>query len=168
MVKLEPIIDQFGFNIVHYAKLSYHFEMIPLDETDQALIAALRQDARKSVTELAAILDVTRTTVRTRLDRLQASGQITRFTIETNIPPEHAVRAVSFIALQGQITRGVSRALLKLPQVSEVHSTNGAWDLVVNLECTNLADFDQALRGLREIPGVSNSETCLLLTRIAG
>lgn len=141
---------------------------MPLDETDKSLIAALRQDARKSVTELAGILDVTRATVRARLDRLQASGQIARFTIETNTAPEQSVRAVSFISLQGQITRGVSRALLKLPQVSQVHSTNGAWDLVVNLECNNLSDFDQALRGLREIPGVSNSETCLLLTRIAG
>ncbi len=142
--------------------------MIPLDETDKSLIAALRQDARKSVTELAGMLDVTRATVRTRLDRLQASGQITRFTIETNTAPEQSVRAVSFISLRGQITRGISRALFKLPQVSQVHSTNGAWDLVVNLECNNLSDFDQALRGLRAIPGVSNSETCLLLTRIAG
>lgn len=51
--------------------MGYH-----LDATDQALIAMLRHDGRRSVSDIAATLGVTRNTVRTRIDRLRKEGVI--------------------------------------------------------------------------------------------
>ena len=47
-----------------------------MDKTDERLIAALKEDGRASISDLAASLNLSRTTVRTRLERLQALSLI--------------------------------------------------------------------------------------------
>ena len=138
-----------------------------LDRSDAALISLLRKDSRMSVSALSEALLLSRATVKARLDRLIASGVIERFTIETSASHDASlVRAIMMIQLAGDMSRAVVRAIRAMPQVARLHSTNGAWDLVANLECASLRDFDQALRRLREVRGVINSESCLLLDRV--
>ena len=61
-------------------------------------------------------------------------------------------------------TGGLARdALSGFTEVSSIHTTNGNWDLVVELGTSDLIAFDQVLRRIRMIPGVTNSETSLLL-----
>lgn len=138
-----------------------------MDQTDRHLIAELRRNGRASVSELAGRLGLARATVKTRLDRLIETGVIQRFTIETastEALPE--VRAIVLIALEGSMSRAVIRSLRAVPEIARLHSTNGVWDLVADLECASLSDFDATLRRIREVPGVRNSESCLLLDRV--
>ncbi len=140
--------------------------MSNLDYRDHQLLSALRQDGRASITSLAAQLDMSRVTVQTRLDRLMAAGVIRHFTVElSDAVMNDRVRAVMMIELQGAMSRRVINKLRKVPQIVDLHSTNGAWDLVGTIEAESLADFDQVLRTVREIEGVLNSETCLLLNK---
>lgn len=138
-----------------------------LSRSDQALIAALRDNARRSVTELAHLTGLSRTTVRTRLDQLVRSGRIRRFTIETDVDVEGEVRAITMIALQGQMSHQVIRALARIPGVTTIWSTNGAWDLVVDIRTGSLVAFDTVLREIRGVAGVVNSESSLLLAHAA-
>lgn len=142
--------------------------MPDLTAADRRLLAELRDNARASITELALAAGVSRTTARSRLDALVRDGRIRRFTIETDLDDADAVRAICMVELQGRMSREVIRKLRALPEVDSIHSTSGAWDLVVGLRARSLAEFDRALRELREIPGVSNSETSLLLARADG
>ena len=141
---------------------------LPLSETDRAIIAALRLDARMSITELANRVNVSRTTAKTRLETLVRDGRIRRFTIETDTDVEGEVRAITMIELQGKLSRTVIRTLSRIPEVSTLHATNGAWDLVVEIKTDSLGNFDRVLREIREVPGVLNSESCLLLAHVAG
>ncbi|SDF83860.1 Lrp/AsnC family transcriptional regulator [Rhodobacter capsulatus] len=141
--------------------------MTDLSATDRRIIAALRQNARMSITELAHAAQVSRTTAKLRLDSLLAEGRIRRFTIETDVDVEGEVRAITLVELQGKLSRQVIRSLTALPGVSTVHATNGAWDLVVEIRTGSLVDFDRVLRAIREIPGVINSQSCLLLAHVA-
>lgn len=137
-----------------------------LDIRDHKLLSALRKDGRASITALAASLNMSRVTIQNRLDRLVETGVIERFTVDvSDAVMNDRVRAVILIELQGAMSRRVISRLRKLPQIVNLHSTNGAWDLVGQIEADSLADFDQVLRTVREIEGVSNSETCLLLNR---
>ena len=52
-----------------------------MDDTDLALIGALRHDARASLSALSDQLGVSRTTVRTRIERLQRQGDIVGFSV---------------------------------------------------------------------------------------
>ncbi|WP_425051235.1 Lrp/AsnC family transcriptional regulator [Psychromarinibacter sp. S121] len=141
---------------------------VPLTGTDRQIIAALRDDARMSLTELALRVGISRTTAKARLDALIANGRIRRFTIETDADAGDEMRAISLIELQGSMSRSVIHALRRVPEVTDVYATNGSWDLVAELRFDSLAAFDRVLREIREIPGVRNSESCLLLAHVAG
>ncbi len=141
-----------------------------MDELDGRLVQALRRDGRASVSELAADLGVTRATVKARMDRLRQAGEIAGFTVQTRADvAAHAVRGLMMLGIEGRGTERVMRALAGMVEVQAVHSTNGTWDLIVELGTETLEDFDACLFAIRRLDGVTRSETNLLLsTRRAG
>jgi DNA-binding Lrp family transcriptional regulator len=137
-----------------------------MDDLDHQLLALLRGDARASVASLAKKLGVARGTVQNRMARLQTDGTIVGYTVrlKPDIQEQHHVRAVMTIAVEGNQVDGVVKALRGEPAVASVHSTNGRWDLVAELRTDSLASFDRMLAKISRMPGVSSSETSLLLT----
>ena len=135
-----------------------------MDALDERIVTLLRHDARRSVSELAADLAVSRATVRARIGRLEASGDILGYTVILRADAvDLPVRGVMLIGIEGHAAAKVIRALGGLAEVSQVHTTNGRWDLIVELGAATLADFDAVLRRIRLLPGVVTSETNLLL-----
>lgn len=139
-----------------------------LDATDRQLIALLRTEARMPVAKLAAALGVTRATVRARLDRLVTSGVITGFTITVRDVEPGGVRAVTLIEVDGRHAESVIRRLSGLPEIRALHTTNGRWDIVAEIEVPTLGDFDSLLRTIRQFEGIANSETSILLAARKG
>lgn len=135
-----------------------------MDKTDERLVAALRHDARASLSNLALQLDLSRTTVRARIERLRARGDILGFTVvlkeDTLRDP---VRGLMMIGIEGRGTGRIVRQLQGLAQVRAIHSTNGRWDLIVELGTETLEALDGALAKIRMFDGVATSETSLLL-----
>lgn len=144
--------------------------MNELDEADQALIAALRRDGRASLSELAARLGLARATVRARMERLMARGEIQGFTVVTRGDlTAMPVRGLMMIGIEGRGADRVVARLSGLPEVQAVHSTNGRWDLIAEIGTRTLEEFDRVLAMIRKLDGVTASETSLMLaTRRAG
>lgn len=140
--------------------------MAEIDDLDRRLLAALRTDAREPAASLARRLGVTRATVTHRIERLQANGTILGFTTRVREGAEGDVRAISFIELEGRATDRVIQKLRGLPEVVSLHTTNGGWDLVAELRTTSLTEFDRVLGRIRQVDGVVNSETSLLLSSV--
>ncbi|MBL3704586.1 AsnC family transcriptional regulator [Sulfitobacter sp. BDSS02] len=135
-----------------------------MDKTDERLIAALKEDGRASISDLAASLNLSRTTVRTRLERLQASGDILGFSVVLKRDVvSQPVRGLMMIGIEGRGTDRITRQLIALPQVRAVHSTNGRWDLIVAIGAETLEEFDTVLAQIRRFDGIAHSETNLLL-----
>lgn len=135
-----------------------------MDSLDRRLISLLRHDGRLSVSDLAVELGTTRATVRARLDRLRLSGEIIGFTVILRSDAiDLPVRGIMLIEIAGQVTDAVIKALSGFPEISAVHTTNGKWDLVVELGTSDLIEFDTVLRQIRLVPGITASETSLLL-----
>ncbi|MBA5801176.1 Lrp/AsnC ligand binding domain-containing protein [Rhizobium changzhiense] len=138
--------------------------MISVDDLDTELLSALRHNSRISVSSLAAMTGASRATVATRIDRLVASGTIVGFTIRTGHETRSAgVRAIVMIEVLGKLADRVADQLRGLPQVRALHSTNGKWDFVAELEDRDLAAFDETLRRIRLINGINSTETNILL-----
>ena len=136
-----------------------------MDETDHRLIALLREDARTPMATLAKKLHVARGTVQNRLARLEASGVIIGYTVRLRpaVEPQR-IRALMTVAVEGNRTEGVLKALRGEPAVCALHTTNGRWDIVLELRAENLEAFDQILGRIRLIEGIAASETSLLLS----
>ncbi|AMN47638.1 AsnC family transcriptional regulator [Steroidobacter denitrificans] len=136
-----------------------------MDDIDRQLIALLRDNARTSIASLAKSLRVARGTVQNRLARLQAAGTIVGYTVRLRPQvEEQRIRALMTIAVEGNRTDAVIRALRGDPAVSALFSTNGRWDVVAELRAESLEVFDRVLGRIRLIPGISNTETSLLLS----
>lgn len=135
-----------------------------MDKTDERLVAALRHDARASLSELASMLNLSRTTVRARLERLRQRGDILGFTVVMKEDVlRDPVRALMMIGIEGRGTDRIKRQLQGMAEIRAVHSTNGRWDVVVEIGTETLEDLDTALARIRRLDGVSTSETSLLL-----
>lgn len=141
-----------------------------MDKLDSQLIALLRHDARASISEIAARLGWSRTTVRARMSRLQQSGEILGYSVVLkNDQIQDPVRGLMMIAIEGRGTERILRHLGAMPDIRQVWSTNGRWDAIVEIGTGTLEEFDQVLNRVRKLDGVTASETSLLLsTKKAG
>jgi len=136
-----------------------------MDETDEKLISALRHNARASLSDLAAALHLTRATVRARLTKLEDSGQIIGYSVVTkNDVLRDPVRGLMMIAIEGRGTDRIIRTLQGMPELRQIWSTNGRWDVIVEVGTPTLEQFDQVLFRVRRLEGISASETSLLLS----
>ena len=96
---------------------------------------------------LARQLGVSRGTVQNRIDRLVAGGVLLGFTVRLAGAAEAAVRAIMAIEVRSADMRAVVAALRRMPEVGRVHSTNGRWDLVAEINAHDLAALDRVLTG---------------------
>ena len=138
-----------------------------LDDLDRRLVSLLREDGRAPVARLAAALKVSRATVDARLKRLLDCGALLGFTARVRQDYEvGTVRAIMLIEVTGKSTTAVIRSLRGIPELEALHTTNGGWDLVAQINAPSLGHFDRVLRMVRDIDGVQNSETSLLLSSV--
>lgn len=135
-----------------------------MDDLDVKLITLLRHNGRRSVTDLAIELETSRATIRSRMDRLERDGRILGYTVilradAVGLP----VRGMMLVEIEGRGAEKVIDTLAGFPEISEIHTTNGRWDLIVELGAGSLSELDSVLRRIRHVPGIARSETNLLL-----
>lgn len=138
--------------------------MKKLDDTDQALLALLRSNARTPIVDLARRLGVSRATVLNRMRRLEDERVILGYSVL--LPPEveeYPVRALMSIRAESRREREIIELLRGKPEITAVHHTTGRWDLIAEIRSATLADFNSAVNEVRIIDGVVATESNLLL-----
>ena len=136
-----------------------------MDKMDIKLLNILKKNARTSISNIAIDLQITRTTVRTRMRKLKETGEISGFTVITKSDVSPApVRGLVMLQIEGTGAHTIRQKLLLLQQVYSVHTTNGKWDMIIDLGTQSLAELDEILSKIRKFSGVKGSETSLLLS----
>jgi DNA-binding Lrp family transcriptional regulator len=139
--------------------------MTSLDDVDRELISLLRDNARLPVATLAKKLRVARGTVQNRLQRLEREGVIVGYTLRLKPQAEsQRIRALMNVLVEGNTANDVLRALRGHPHVFALHTTNGRWDMVAEVRADSLEAFDRVLDSIRQIQGIANTETSILLS----
>lgn len=138
---------------------------IKMNDTDHQILGLLRDNARISITEIATKVKVSRATVQKRIEYLEKSGIITGYTVRIKPNTEkNMIRAWMNIMVEGNKAQSVIKALRIETAVHTLHTTNGKWDLLVELKSENLENFDRILERIRTISGIYNTETSILLS----
>ncbi|MBF4514103.1 Lrp/AsnC family transcriptional regulator [Plantibacter sp. VKM Ac-2885] len=140
-----------------------------IDDLDRRLISLLRTQSRMPVAALARELNVNRSTVAARIETLTDSGVIEAFTIRLSDEVDRdAIEAITLISSMPNRGQDVVRAVRGFPEVERLHSTLGTWDLAAQLRTPSLTEFDAVLERIRAVPGVTNTDTILLVNSLTG
>ena len=151
--------------IIVLCKMTIQIIILHMDQTDTALIALLRQNARLTVAVLAKKLKVSRGTVTNRLRKLEDDQVIVGYTVKLKPDAEpERIRAWMGVLVDGNRTLAVVQSLLGEPRVVSLHDTNGRWDLWAELEVSSMVELSQLLERVRLISGIRNTETSILLS----
>jgi DNA-binding Lrp family transcriptional regulator len=136
-----------------------------MDEIDRELLGLLRVNARTPVATLAKKLQIARGTVQNRMSKLEREGVIAGYSVRLKPEvDERRIAALMTIAVEGNNADKVLRTLRGDPAVQTLHTTNGRWDIVAELRADSLEAFDKVLGRIRQVDGIVNTETSLLLS----
>jgi DNA-binding Lrp family transcriptional regulator len=136
-----------------------------MDDQDQALLAALRENARTPTAELARRLGLSRTTVQSRLARLERSGVIAGYSIKLS-EAEQARLIHAFVALtiEPKQTAAVTAALRRLTGVRTLQSVSGGFDMIAALEARSVAAMDALIDDIGAVQGVERTNSFIVLS----
>lgn len=135
-----------------------------LDETDRALLSLLARNARAPATELARKLNLARTTVQARIEKLERSGVIRGYTVRAETAPGALIRAYVLIQVEPRSAGPVASIIGRMREVESLHTTSGRFDLAAQVGAPDTAQLDAALDRIAMIEGVRGIETLVQLT----
>ena len=142
----------------------YRILLSMIDNTDQKLIALLRQDARQPVVSLAHKLGISRATVQNRIDQLVAKKVIQGFTIKTSdADAEAPIRAQARIKMRSKSNKRIMAYLAGQTEVIAIHTISGPYDILVDIHTQSLESLDSTLADIRTHEDVMETETNILL-----
>jgi DNA-binding Lrp family transcriptional regulator len=136
-----------------------------MDAIDEKLLSALRDNARASTARLARLVGRSRTSVQSRLDRLEREGVIVGYSVR--MAPEHelaAVRAHVMIKVGPKEARAVTAALKAIPQVRVLHSVSGDVDLIAVAATASVAEMDEVIDRIGALDGVERTTSSIILS----
>jgi DNA-binding Lrp family transcriptional regulator len=136
-----------------------------MDAIDEKLIAALRENARAPTAQLARRVGRSRTSVQSRIERLERQGVIMGYGVR--LAPEHAlgaVRAHVMINVGPKEARSVSAALRAIEQVRVLHSVSGEVDLIAVAVTASVAEMDQVIDRIGALAGVERTTSSIILS----
>ncbi|MBI2137955.1 Lrp/AsnC family transcriptional regulator [Candidatus Woesearchaeota archaeon] len=118
-----------------------------LDAQDKAIIAALKQDSRMPIRDIAKKTGKRPSTVHQRLVRLRESKVIEAFTIKTN----NAAVGEGFIVFMLIKTKPqvVVNSLLNNEHVKEAFGVTGEYDILVKMKFKDVSEFNEFLLKFR-------------------
>ena len=137
-----------------------------LSDTDRRLLTLLAQDSRRPLSELAALLGVSRQTVHNRMTRLVEQGVISRFTIETRDDARESAEPpqVMFTLNLRQNTCSLLFQEIKAwPELIQCWSITGDRDMVVIAQAVNAEDAERLRARLSRHPEVLEIRTAHVL-----
>jgi len=139
-----------------------------IDSVDRALIAAVLQDARISLTDLAEAINVSRSTAHTRLQRLRDDNVITGFTATVDpLALGLGVAALVFIDIEQHDWRTLRTELAAIPGVEYLAMCAGRFDLMLIARAESIpAMRDVLLEKIQRIPGVRSTESVIILDEV--
>jgi DNA-binding Lrp family transcriptional regulator len=135
-----------------------------MDDLDEHLLARLRDNARAPVAELARALGLSRTTVQSRLQRLERTGVIAGYAVKLSEARTGAlIRAFVMLTIEPKQMAAVAQALRRTPGVRRLLSVSGPCDMVAEVEAAGVAEMDALIEQIATVKGVERTSASVVL-----
>ena len=121
-----------------------------LDDKDWQIIAALKENARLSVRDIAKSSGIRPSTVHQRIQKMKRDGVIERFTLKLN---NKAIgeNFIVFMLVAGKPTEYVGQTLLEHRNIKEVFGITGEYDMIFKLKFKDVEEFNDFVLNFRKL-----------------
>ncbi len=138
------------------------------DEIDSAILKLLKENSRISFTEMSRRLGISDATVQFRVKRMKESGIIETFTVTVNPAAiGYTVAAIMLVEIDADKHDAAKIALSKIPEISEVYSVLGEYDLFIKVWSKSLEEINDLINDkIRSIEGIKDLLEIVVVERV--
>ena len=134
------------------------------EDIDPQLLALLRTDARRTVSELATALGVSRTAIYSSMERLERDGTIVGYTVRLGEDYDRSlIRAHVMIKLYPKATQATQDLLTTMPGVAALYAVSGEHDLIAMIEAAHVNRLNDLLDTIGAMEGVERTTSSVIL-----
>ncbi|EOL44407.1 Lrp/AsnC family transcriptional regulator [Enterococcus caccae] len=129
-----------------------------MDKIDRKLLKLLHENSRISIVELSQKINLSRPSVKERIDKLVEQEIIKNFTVQISL--EHVLQTITFFTELTQVTLSVEKVLELLknnPYVNEVHIVSGEVNYLVKATVTSTTEMKDLLAKWMQFAQVKSS-----------
>lgn len=138
---------------------------LTIDPTDQRILTILREDARAPTSKIGRKLGLSRTTVQSRIERLQSKGVIAGFTVRLGEEFERGqIQAHVMITTLPKLASRVEADLRRLPEVRKLYAISGVYDFIAIITTDSVRAMDALLDRIGVLEGVDRTQSSIVLS----
>jgi len=131
---------------------------------DEKLLAILKTNARASVSDLARALNLSRSTVQSRMLRLEESGVIKGYSVDYgDAYLSQMVSAHVSIKVKQKLTTKTNIELKQIDAISQLYAISGEFDLIAVVQAQNLEKLSHLLDDIGNLDGVERTTSSVIL-----
>ncbi len=131
---------------------------------DEKLLAILRTNARASISDLARALNLSRSTVQSRMLKLEETGVIKGYSVDYgDAYLSQMVSAHVSIKVKQKLTTKTNLELKQIDAISQLYAISGEFDLIAVVQAQNLEKLSNLLDDIGNLDGVERTTSSVIL-----
>lgn len=131
---------------------------------DLQLLALLREDSRRPVSDLAVALGASRAGVYAGIERLERAGTIAGYTVRLGADYDrHVIRAHVMIKVFPKVTHRTQDELAAMPEVTGLFAVSGQHDFIAIVEAPDANRLNDVIDTIGMLEGVERTTSSIIL-----
>ena len=146
-------------------------DQVAEDRFDRAILTALAEDGRMTVTDLAKRIGLSKSPTQARLKRLENKGVILGYRALID-PIRMGLDHVAFVEVRLTDTRekaldAFNKAAAKIPEIEQAHLIAGNFDYLMKIRTKSMKHYRRVLaEKISTLPHVSNTSTYVAMQAV--
>jgi DNA-binding Lrp family transcriptional regulator len=139
-----------------------------MDDIDRQIVALLRGNARASFQSVGQEVSLSAPAVKRRVDRLEADGVIRSYAavVDPSAMGWHTHALVSLFCEGRMAASEVREAVVGHPEVGAAYTVAGEASAILHVHARDTAHLEEALERIRDTPGVTRTQTQVVLSTL--
>lgn len=135
-----------------------------MKDTDRRLLMLLKEDARRSTSELARELGLSRSTVQGRIQRLERDGIIAGYTAILGDAYERSLVSAHVLLMVAQkLTAPTTRELHAVAEVKALYAISGDYDLIAVIQAESTDALSRIIDRIGNLDGIERTNSSVIL-----
>ena len=137
-----------------------------LDPTDLAILDELQANCKQPLAEIGSVVGLGASAVMERIHKLEASGVIRGYAalLDARAIGQDVTAFIGVTLGSPREASALAEAIEELPNVLECHHVTGGYTMLLKAKTRNTATLERLIDAIREMEGVSGTETMVVLS----